>query len=538
MGKTILGTKLSLFLLTALCLGAAPLPAPAEETSGKPLGFSIQSGQSRERIWGIKYPEGREQELTKDEERDLLENTIFPRVLADAEAGKKPEVWQVGFFHLDGIGTPPDLEKAEAAFRLGMEIGHPEGLYVLGEYFQEQGIAAEGDPALQSDHFSRAEAIYGEVLEAGFSSAIRSVIPLAQAHLYGWYGLEEDPERADTILAAVEKALPDSAYNQLWRAKVFIRQKRYEEAFDYAEKAQAGFTKDPAASDFVKENLQMAGAVKISAAVLGGQISRIDSAEFLEISKEALGISGRGAWAVPAILILILALLFWRTRLAWKRGSTPGLRLSVAWLSVAILAAGLGFNIDLPGLSGGPGLWIGAVLVTLTCLALLAAGGWSRLFGTGPFFSGWKPFFLALAIVVGAIVALQLIAAGYSKVWELILGRPMDQQLVSLFLKSETLLQLLGTLLIVGIAIPFYEEVFFRGFLYDALEKKWNTRVALIASSVVFALVHGLTFFIPLLFLSFVLGWLRMKNGNLRMCFVLHAVNNSFAVLVGHFSGS
>ncbi|MDF1660100.1 MAG: CPBP family intramembrane metalloprotease, partial [Verrucomicrobiales bacterium] len=92
-------------------------------------------------------------------------------------------------------------------------------------------------------------------------------------------------------------------------------------------------------------------------------------------------------------------------------------------------------------------------------------------------------------------------------------------------------------LFIVGIAIPFYEEVFFRGFLYDALEEKWNTKVALIASSVIFAIVHGITFFIPLLFLSFVLGWLRMKNGNLRMCFLLHAANNSFAVLVGHFSG-
>lgn len=53
----------------------------------------------------------------------------------------------------------------------------------------------------------------------------------------------------------------------------------------------------------------------------------------------------------------------------------------------------------------------------------------------------------------------------------------------------------------------------------------------------IFAIVHGLTFFIPLLFLSFVLGWLRMKNGNLRMCFLLHAANNSFAVLIGHFPG-
>lgn len=53
----------------------------------------------------------------------------------------------------------------------------------------------------------------------------------------------------------------------------------------------------------------------------------------------------------------------------------------------------------------------------------------------------------------------------------------------------------------------------------------------------IFTIVHGLTFFIPLKSPSFVLGWLRMKNGNLRMCFLLYAANNSFAVLIGHFPG-
>lgn len=246
----------------------------------------------------------------------------------------------------------------------------------------------------------------------------------------------------------------------------------------------------------------MGGAVRITAAVFGGQISRIDPDEFLEISKSAMGITGRGAWAVPFLLAVVLAILFRRTRLAWRRGKNPGLRLSLAWLSLAVLAAGIGFNISLPGLNNGFGHWIGAILVTLTCLALLPAGGWSRLFGEGPFFTGWKPVCTALGIVVGAIVALQLIAAGYSKVFELLLGRPIDQQLVSLFLESETLPELLGTLFIVGLAIPFYEEIFLSGFLYDALEKKWDPRVALIGSSVIFALVHGLTFFIPLLFSS------------------------------------
>ncbi|MDF1824770.1 MAG: CPBP family glutamic-type intramembrane protease [Verrucomicrobiales bacterium] len=534
MGKFISEITSGLFLFIVL---AANL-ARAEEKHSDQLSFSIQSNQDRERIWGIRYPKGKKQDLSPEEERKLLEETIFPQVLKDAESGIEPHVWQVGFFHLDGIGTPQDIAKAEAAFRVGLDLNHPEGLYLLGEYFQEQGIAAEGNEALQKAHFLRAEGIYKEVLEAGFTSASRSAIPLAQAHLFGWYGLEKDPAQADSILTFVEKALPASSTCLLWRAKVFAHQEKFDKAFDYAERAQKGFQERPEQSVDLEEDLKMAGAVKITAAVLGGQISRIDPKEFLETSKSALGITGRGAWFVPLILLIVLSILFWRTRLTWSKEEKPGLRLSIAWLSIAVLAAGIGFNITLPGLNNGFGHWIGAILVTLTCLALLASGGWSRLFGTGPFVTGWKPFLSGLGIIIGGIVGLQLIANGYSHLYEILLDRPLGKQIASLFLKSEGTLQLLGTLSIVGIAIPFYEEIFFRGFLYDALEKRWTTKVALIASSMIFAIVHGLTFFIPLLFLSFILGWLRMKNGNLRMCFLLHAANNSFAVLIGHFSGS
>ncbi|MEM6916865.1 MAG: hypothetical protein AAF491_09895, partial [Verrucomicrobiota bacterium] len=280
-----------LFLLTFLFS-----PVVGEDRDRDELAFSIQSGPNRERIWGIRFPEGEYRELAPEEKSRLLEEEIFPRVLADAEATKAPEVWQIGFFHLDGVGTPQNLEKAEAAFRKGLELGRPEGLYLLGEYFHESGIEQEGNSEKQGEHFRRAEELYFEALDAGFEGAIRSALPLAKAHLFGWYGLPEDPESADRILGKVEEALPDSAIAKLWRAKVFVHQERFEEAFEQAEEAQAMFTENPRQSDDLKRDLKMAGAVKITAAVLGGQISRIDPEEFLETSKAALGITGRGAW--------------------------------------------------------------------------------------------------------------------------------------------------------------------------------------------------------------------------------------------------
>ncbi|MEM1442483.1 MAG: hypothetical protein AAGF67_09085, partial [Verrucomicrobiota bacterium] len=301
MGYLRPGILLSILLLLS--------PVVGEEEPDRELTFSIQSGPNRERIWGIRFPKGESRELTSAEEKELLEKTIFPRVLADAAEAKEPEVWQIGFFHLDGVGTPKDLEEAEAAFRKGLDLKRPEGLYILGEYYHELGIEEEGNPEKQEEYLQRAEEFYRETLEAGFGSAIRSALPLAKARLFGWYGLEEDPERADRILEAVEKTLPDSAQAKLWRAKVFVHLERFDEAFDYAEEAQALFEENPRQTIDLERDLKMAGAVKITAAVLGGEISKIDPEEFLETSKAALGITGRGAWFVPLILLIILLLL-------------------------------------------------------------------------------------------------------------------------------------------------------------------------------------------------------------------------------------
>lgn len=531
MGNNICRIRLGILLLAASSfLGA-------EETASRAPSFTVQSGENRNLIWGVKFPKGEEREIGEAESQRIFKETIFPKVLADAKAGKKPEAWQIGFFYFDGQGVGKDRKKAEAAFRLGMEIGQPQGMLYLSEFSQEMGIREKVDLEKKEAHFLQSETIVREVLSAGAPEALSSSIHLASTFLYGWYGLESDPQRADSLLEAVEKVVPEDPYCQFWRAKVFVKQKRYPEAFVYGEKAQKGFLNAPNQSDEIIGKTKEARAVKVAAAILGGDISKIDPDEFLEISKESIGLTGRTAWIVPLILLVILGVLYWRTRLSWKRaGRGPNLRLSITWVSAAVLAAGIGFSIRLPGLDNGIGHWIGAILVTLTCILTLMMVGWGRYFGSGPLFTGAKPIFKAAAIIVGGIAGMQLIAMGYGQIYEMVLGKPLDQQLVSLFLKSENILQLLGTVLIVGIAIPFYEEIFFRGFLYDALEDRWNTKVALIASSIVFALVHGVTFFVPLLFLSFVLGWLKMKSGNLRMCFLLHAANNSFSVLVGYFS--
>ncbi len=536
--KNSVGTLFACVVLVFALQNCVGLSAEVTSEAAGKYGFSIVSGPNRELIWEVVFPDGKKRALDETDKKELLERTIFPQVLADSKAGIEPEVWKIGFFYLDGLGTARNLQKAEAAFRKGIELGKPEGLLFLGDYFHERGIRGEGPSENRKKDLLQAERIYREILKAGHEEAASFAISLSTAHLFGWYGLKADPERSDSLLHAVEEAAPDNPFLFLWKAKSLVHQKQYLEAFDFAEKAQNRFFYLSNGSKDAEEQWKLARAIKITAAILGGEISRIDPEEFMETSKESLGLTGRSAWFVPGFLALILGFLLWRSSLSWqneeKKG--PGIRLSLLWISAATLAAGIGFNIRLPGLDNHVGHWIGAIFVVVAAVIAVSTPGISRYFGEGTWICGPKPIFKAILIIVAGIAGLQAIAIGYATLFEFFFDRKMDQQLVSLFLKNESLPQMLGTLLIVGVAIPFYEELFFRGFLFDALDRRWGGRTALTVTSVFFALIHGFTFAIPLLFLSFVLAWLRLRSGNLRMCVLLHAANNSFAVLIAGFS--
>ncbi len=533
MGKTRIQRLLALLLATSV------LTLSAEEAKGPlALEYSIRADENGALVWEIIDATGNPRELAEEETFRLLRERYFPEAAAKAEAGKAPEVWIVGFFHLDERITAPDPEKAEAAFRRGLELGRPDGMLYLADSYHRKAMPRDRDSGERSRHLARAEALTRAMLEAGRGEAAGIANTLASVHLFGWYGLEKNLEKGAVLLDAVEKVLPEDPLMQLLKAKLLIYRKDYPAAFTYAEKAEKGFQTAAETDKTAAEDLHRAKTAKISAAVLGGDLAKIDPDEFLQISKDSLGLNGPFAWSIPVLLVLLLIFLLWRTRLAWARHDGPGLRLTLIWISASILAAGIGFNIRLPGLDNGVGHWIGALLVTAAALTAVTMGGWSHYFGSGPLFNGWKPLLKGAVIVIGGVAGMQLVAMGYGAVYQFITGGPLDKQLVSLFLKSENLLELSGTVLVVGIAIPFYEEVFFRGFLFASLDRRWGGRTALIVSSVFFAIVHGLTFFVPLLFLSLLIGWLRLRTGNLRMSFYLHAANNSFSVLAGYFLGA
>jgi membrane protease YdiL (CAAX protease family) len=84
------------------------------------------------------------------------------------------------------------------------------------------------------------------------------------------------------------------------------------------------------------------------------------------------------------------------------------------------------------------------------------------------------------------------------------------------------------------ILAPLAEESLFRGFLYNELESRYNSRTALHISSLAFTVIHiqyGIAELAMLLFLAYTLGLIRMRLKNIAYPMALHFINN-FAALI------
>ena len=82
---------------------------------------------------------------------------------------------------------------------------------------------------------------------------------------------------------------------------------------------------------------------------------------------------------------------------------------------------------------------------------------------------------------------------------------------------------------------PIAEEIFFRGFFFAGLRKRWSLWPSALLSGAIFGLVHaptGPTAAIPLAGLGVGLAWLYNKTGSLYPSIFAHFLNNAIAISV------
>ncbi|MCK5772339.1 MAG: CPBP family intramembrane metalloprotease [Thermoplasmata archaeon] len=91
----------------------------------------------------------------------------------------------------------------------------------------------------------------------------------------------------------------------------------------------------------------------------------------------------------------------------------------------------------------------------------------------------------------------------------------------------------IGALIIsVSLLAPLSEEIFFRGYLFGALEKKLGGNPAILITAVIFGLAHfNLVLFIPIFLMGLVLGWMRERTGSILPSILVHSMNNTLAIV-------
>lgn len=105
---------------------------------------------------------------------------------------------------------------------------------------------------------------------------------------------------------------------------------------------------------------------------------------------------------------------------------------------------------------------------------------------------------------------------------------PVDENLIKTFeILSKYPVFLFIT---VSIAAPIIEEIFFRGFLFKGLLKKYSPKFAIIFSSLIFGVIHGnFHQFITASLLGMLIAYVYYKTDSIYLAIFMHFINNTLA---------
>ncbi|MBF0254595.1 MAG: CPBP family intramembrane metalloprotease [Candidatus Omnitrophica bacterium] len=168
-------------------------------------------------------------------------------------------------------------------------------------------------------------------------------------------------------------------------------------------------------------------------------------------------------------------------------------------------------------------------LVVLAALLHLAGKKYGRSladlgFGTRRI---WKQCAVGIVAYAGMIPLYLIVVVGVSQVVHWVGVEPPVQTPVQVLYREDNSRLLWSFALFMGIAGPWFEEVFFRGFVYQAFRVRWGVRGGVALTSVLFAALHAnWVAFFPILILALALNVLFEETGSVIPGAVLHMTHN------------
>ncbi len=141
----------------------------------------------------------------------------------------------------------------------------------------------------------------------------------------------------------------------------------------------------------------------------------------------------------------------------------------------------------------------------------------------------WKPWLFSF---VFPVLSAFLVYYAIEELNVLLFEEYYDNSLADYMTLSQPLA---WAIFFIAILPPIFEELAFRGFLFNQVQKVASNKVTIIATAFIFALVHFS--FISLLWIfpfGLVLGYLRSKYQTLWLGMVVHFIHNLIVVLLDY----
>ena len=215
------------------------------------------------------------------------------------------------------------------------------------------------------------------------------------------------------------------------------------------------------------------------------------------------------------------------------------LSFTVVWMAALfILGIGLFLLLYIVGLSEGMAYSVSSslsyiIMIPLTLLFIYFDGSLDEVKEALRFDSAKRALILILAIPIVLTIIDWLLQLIFAVLWIMIFGEPsINTDLGSDWDSSSIDLALLFlTVVIMG---PIAEELMFRGYILDAINRKHSDWTAIIWSSILFGLLHflGGWFYICSTFIGGVVyGWIRVRTGSLLPAIAGHMMWNLYALV-------
>jgi membrane protease YdiL (CAAX protease family) len=335
---------------------------------------------------------------------------------------------------------------------------------------------------------------------------------------------------AESIITAWLAAEPDSARAKIRSLALRVAQKDVQREWTESTALLAVNDLDESPREWA-ESIRVRSGVKL--AKLGKELSWD---EFLKYSSKGkyknLGAQIAGVLKILALgftLVLLAGLSLW-TR--FRRKDNVGILLLLLWGPISLIAEAIML---------GP-TWAVTVYCPIAIFFLTLAAGGPRAW---PYFlaprrndsSSGQIWLVMAGLCVLLYFAIMTVDISYAALYLRVTGVELGAQAIKPFLKTDLLSRKLAMVLAVGVFIPAMEEIVFRGLLHDWLSRKMPLLAAMILGSVLFGLLHGLDYALPLSFLGMACLWLRLRFKSLIPPMIVHGLNNTVAILLLNVQG-